>query len=99
MSYPNRVYRVVDISGQSGQVLQTKFDSVKSAGVIETDLSTCRKSLDGTKMILKYVGNSAGESINSQWPPPKVLFSGTHSEMIQFLLDNAGEWIDDTHPV
>lgn len=92
MSFEDRTYRIVDITGQSGAALQSRFDAVKAAGVIETSLSTARKSLDGTKMMLKYVDSSIGASINAQWPPPKVIFSGTLTEIWTYLIDNAEEW-------
>ena len=89
MAFEDRTYQVVEIVGQSEAVLQTKFDNVKAARVLETSLATCRRSLDGTQMILKYVDAAAGPEIAAQWPPPKVIFTGTHTEMLSYLETNS----------
>ena len=89
MSLRHRQYAVVDISGLASRAKRDLFDAVKSRGVIQNSFDTCRKSLDGTKMIVKWDASrhDVAPSLSG-----KIVFQGNDGAMWVYLQDNLKDW-------
>jgi len=80
MDYNNREYMIFSI---------TELSKIDFSQVLETSSETVRKSVDGTKTFVKWVGETIPSSVESL-----ITKEGpyTHDEIIVIL--STSEWID-----
>lgn len=88
MSFSNRTYAVVDLSASPKPEIAW-VNSMKAQGIMQTSFATARKSLDGTKMIIKWKHTTHSTPADAV---AHIIFSGTHAEMRQYLVDNEADW-------
>ena len=92
-----RTYQVINVSGVSASILRTRFNQLKDflpkndGGVIQDSASSVRKSLDNSKIILKFRSASVVSQIETRFPA-RVLFTGTLQDMTDYLSANSVDW-------
>ena len=82
MSFENRRWVIITLASYTDEQLENLC-----ANAIQTSVSTLRKTLDGTKAILKWDGDT-----------PSVFDGMTtynHSQILAILRDTDGDWTED----